>query len=133
MGCLLEDAGTLRSGQRTQVKYNPKIVIAYWIECGIPEPLVEYRFCSDRKWRFDFAWENWKGKWGAENCDRFPVALEVQGGIFIKGGHNRGAQMLKEWEKFNTAACLGWRLLYCQPKDLCMQSTVQLIKKALRI
>ena len=39
--------------------------------------------------------------------------------------------MLKEWVKLNTAAAMGWRLLYCQPKDLCMSQTVDIIREAL--
>lgn len=59
------------------------------------------------------------------------LALEVQGGIFIQGRHNRGAALLKEWEKLNAAAILGWRILFCQPQDLCMKDTVEMIRKAL--
>lgn len=72
----------------------------------IPPPLCEYRFHPVRKWRFDFAWPDAK------------VALEVQGGIWFGGRHTRGAALIKEWEKLNTAASLGWRILYCQPSDL---------------
>src|SRR5260363_87704 len=25
----------------------------------LPEPLREYRFDADRRWKFDFAWPNW--------------------------------------------------------------------------
>lgn len=71
--------------------------------------MYEYLFATEigRKWRFDIAWPDVK------------LAIEVNGGLWIAGGHNRGAQMLKDWEKWNTATVMGWRLLYCQPKDLC--------------
>jgi hypothetical protein len=111
--------------------YNPKIVIAFFKSEGIPEPKVEYKFHAERKWRFDFAWE--------ESCEpdpftlSLPLALEVQGGLFVHGGHNRGAQMLKEYEKTNEAAALGWRILHVQPKDLCLVSTANLIKQCLGI
>lgn len=39
--------------------------------------------------------------------------------------------MLKEWEKLNEAAALGWRVIYCQPDDLCTLATVDLIKRCL--
>jgi hypothetical protein len=61
------------------------------------------------------------------------VYLEVDGGIWIKGGHNRGAQMKKDWEKRNAATILGWRGLWVEPKDLCTTSTANMICEALGI
>lgn len=101
------------------MKYHPEIVAEYFAQCGVAEPVFEHRFHDVRKWRFDVAWPESK------------VALEVQGGIFVQGRHSRGAALLKEWEKLNTAACLGWRILYCQPKDLLTKQTVEIIKTAL--
>lgn len=101
------------------MKYKPSIVTAYFATLGIPAPEYEFRFHGTRKWRFDLAFP-------AER-----VAIEVQGGIWVAGGHNRGAQMLKDWEKYNEAACLGWRLLYCQPKDLTMLAFAETVKRAL--
>lgn len=101
------------------MKYNPKIVEAFWLSSGLPYSQTEFRFHPDRKWRFDFAWP---GKL---------VALEVQGGIFIQGRHSRGAALLKEWEKLNAAAGLGWRILYCQPKDLTTSALVETLRTAL--
>jgi hypothetical protein len=92
---------------------------AFFSEVGVPCPVFEYRFHSKRKWRFDMAWPDQK------------VALEVQGGIFSQGRHTRGAALLKEWEKLNTAATLGWRILYCQPNDLLKRDTATMIFSAL--
>lgn len=86
---------------------------------GLPEPVSEHRFHELRKWRFDFAWLKQR------------VALEVQGGIWTAGRHSRGAALLKEWEKLNAAAKMGWRILYCQPKDLCMVDTIATVRDAL--
>ena len=101
------------------MKYNPKIVSAFFESFGIPKPEFEHGFHEERKWRFDLAWPNQK------------IALEVDGGIWVNGGHNRGAQMKKEWEKSNTAASLGWRILKCEPKDLCMESTAKIVMESL--
>lgn len=99
--------------------FRTQLFLAALDDGGIPRPVAEYCFCSARKWRFDFAWIN----------DR--VALEVQGGIFRRGRHTQGAALLKEWEKLNTAACLGWRVLYCQPDDLLRLVTIDTIREAL--
>lgn len=109
-----------------KTSYNPKIVTAFFREEGIPEPTYEWRFHSSRKWRFDLAWVLFYENWG-----NVKVAIEVQGGIWQGGRHNRGAAMLKEWEKLNEAAAMGWRILYCQPQDLCTVAFAQIIKRTL--
>ena len=86
---------------------------------GITPPAPEYWFAKPRRWRFDYAWPEHK------------LALEVQGGIWTKGRHTRGAAMLKEWEKLNTAAEMGWRILYCQPKELLKEQMALTIVHAL--
>lgn len=86
---------------------------------GIPEPVYELKYHPTRKWRWDLCWP-----------DKL-VALEVNGGIFIRGRHSRGAALLKEWEKLNTAASLGWRVLFCQPADLCTNDMAEVIIKTL--
>jgi hypothetical protein len=101
------------------MKYNPKIVIAFFVQCGLPKPEIEYRFHPDRKWRFDFAWPEQR------------VYLEVQGGIWISGGHSRGAGMKRDWEKFNAATVLGWRPIFVEPKLLATQDLVGIIGTAL--
>ncbi|MFN4294959.1 MAG: hypothetical protein ACK4JD_12600 [Thermoflexales bacterium] len=72
----------------------------------IESPLAEYRFHPTRKWRFDFAWPS-----------RL-LALEVQGGLWVYGRHNRAASYLRDAEKFNAAAVLGWRILLLTPQQL---------------
>ena len=84
----------------------------------IPEP--EFRFHPVRMWRFDMAFVPQK------------VAIEVQGGLFTNGRHSRGAALLKEHEKLNTAATLGWRILYRTPQNLTTMTTVDLLKQALQ-
>ena len=101
------------------MKYNPDIVTAYFKENGIPEPTYEYKFHPVRRWRMDIAWVEQK------------VFLEVDGGIWINGGHSRGAQMKKDWEKMNTAAGMGWRILKCEPKDLCTEGMIEVIRNAI--
>jgi hypothetical protein len=103
------------------MKYQPAIVLAWFAQNEIPSPLLEHKFALPRKWRFDFAWPAHK------------VALEVQGGIWNGGRHSRGASLLKEWEKLNQAAIQGWRILYCQPKDLCTTAMIETLEAALNV
>lgn len=122
-------------------KHNPILVTAFFKSYGIPKPEYEYVFHPTRKWRFDMAWvlnvawiESGVGKemgFHESGQTQLRVYLEVDGGIWIKGGHNRGAQMKKDWEKRNAATELGWRGLWCEPKDLMTKQTADLIRSAL--
>lgn len=103
------------------MKYNPKIAVAYFVQSGLPRPEIEFQFLKTRKWRFDFAWPQ-RG-----------IALEVEGGIWTGGRHSRGAGMAKDMEKYNTAALRGWMVLRVQPIDLCLLSTVQMLKAAMLV
>jgi len=94
---------------------------ALCVAMGLPLPVLEHRFHPVRKWRFDFAFPEYK------------VALEVEGGIWLpKGGrHNRPVGMVKDMEKYNTAAEMGWRILKVEPKRLMTSATVEMIKRAI--
>ena len=84
---------------------------------GLPAPVDEYRFHDARKWRFDFCWP------------RALVAIEVDGGVWVRGRHNRGAGMIKDFEKINEATALGWEVLRVTPAQLCTSYTVGLLKR----
>ena len=62
----------------------------------LPIPETEHRFHPVRRWRFDFAWPEYK------------VAVEVQGGIWSRGAHVRGLGYQKDCSKRNEAQLLGW-------------------------
>lgn len=64
----------------------------------IPAFVTEHRFAPKPlpAWRFDFAWPALK------------IAAEVEGGIWVKGAHTRGAGYEKDCKKYNEAALLGW-------------------------
>jgi very-short-patch-repair endonuclease len=68
-------------------------------DVGLPEPEREYRFHPTRRWRFDFAWPD------------YMLAAEVEGGVWVRGAHNRGAGFIKDCIKYNEAALLGWTVL----------------------
>jgi len=61
-------------------------------------PVREFMFSPPRRWRFDFAYPDKK------------IAIECEGGIWSGGRHSRGSGFVKDCEKYNTAAKLGWRV-----------------------
>ena len=65
----------------------------------LTSPIVEYRFHDTRKWRFDLAWPEIK------------LAVEVHGGAFTQGRHNRGLGFTADREKMNEALLLGWQVI----------------------
>lgn len=107
------------------ISYNPKFVLAFFRQAGIPDPSFEFHFAKKelgRDWRFDLAWPDYK------------VAIEVQGGIWkkdVRSAHARGSGLLKDYEKANAAACLGWRVMYLIPEELMKLRTTQLVASAL--
>lgn len=127
---------------------NPQVVIRCWEQMGLPRAVAEHRFCPGRKWRFDYAFPAQSKAQGlkpkvsraaapaldvsleTKDCPG-GVAIEVQGGIWTRGRHTRGAALVKEWEKLNTAAALGWRVLYCAPGGELSRDFVQLLEQAL--
>lgn len=101
--------------------YKPAIVAAFFKSEGLPPFVTEHHFHTERKWRFDFAWLEEK------------VALEVEGGCFVFGGHSRGAGMRKDMEKYNSATLLGWRVLRVMPESLCRVETCYMLKRVLGV
>lgn len=81
------------------------------------EPIEHgYRFHPVRKWQFDFA---------------FPekmVAVEMEGGVFTKGGHTRGKHYTEDCDKYNEAQAMGWRVMRYTIKHL-EQRPVQVIEQ----
>lgn len=81
----------------------------------------EFKFHESRRWRFDYAWEPYK------------VALEVEGGIWTGGRHTHPSGFVRDMEKYNAAAVLGWRVLRCTPATLRTTATIKMIAIALSV
>lgn len=71
---------------------------------GLPEPHPEYCGIPGRKYRFDFAWP------------ALMLAVEIEGGQYVNGRHNRPAGYAEDCEKYNLAALEGWVVLRFTPK-----------------
>jgi very-short-patch-repair endonuclease len=69
----------------------------------------EFRFHPTRKWRADFAHLESK------------TLIEIEGGIYINGRHNRPAGFAADLEKYLEAALAGWRVIRLGPNELTME------------
>jgi very-short-patch-repair endonuclease len=67
--------------------------------CGLT-PVREYRFSPSRGFRADFAWPDVR------------LLVEIDGGTWTRGRHNRGAGYTKDCAKGNHAVVLGFRTLH---------------------
>lgn len=108
----------------------------------LPEPEREYRFgrvavgdaphppakpgvrkrlrdSGLRDWRFDFAWPE------------HHLAVEVEGGTWTRGRHNRGSGFAEDCEKYNAAAELGWTVLRYPGQSVLDGSAVTQIERLL--
>lgn len=106
--------------RRSQSAVGSGLMFRELCACSLlPLPVAEHRFAPPRRWRFDYAWIDQK------------LALEVQGGLFVQGRHSRGAALLKEHEKLNAAAALGWRVCFVTPQQVASGAAVDIVRKAL--
>ena len=79
----------------------------------------EFRFHQARRWRFDFAHPESK------------IAVEVEGGAWGNGRHNRPAGFIADMEKYNQAALMGWVVLRYTPQQVASGEAVNQIEGAL--
>jgi hypothetical protein len=92
----------IKRGQ-SQAEIERPAFLAACDAIGLARPVAEHEFALPRGWRFDYAWPAHK------------VALEVQGGVFMFGGHTDPSGFAKDMEKWNAAAERGWLVTYCIP------------------
>lgn len=100
---------------------EPEEVWAEWLtEKGLAPFERQFLFCDNRLWRFDFAWP------------KLGVAVEIEGGVWVNGRHIRPSGFIKDMEKYNTAAILGWKVLRYLPKQVGAIYALTEIKMAMK-
>ncbi len=89
-------------------------------EAGLPEPVREYKALKDRQYPWDFAWPKQR------------LLVEIQGGIYQRGAHSRGAGIERDMEKLNLATLAGYRSLQFSRGMIEDGTAVETIRKALK-
>lgn len=84
----------------------------------LPLPEREYQFASPRRWRFDYAWPD------------YTVALEREGGIWIRGRHSRGQGFERDCQKYAEAVLLGWRVFRASTRQMDDGTALGWVKRA---
>ena len=96
--------------------------LVMWLQTSsVPAPVREHAFHPTRKWRFDFAWVDQQ------------IAVEVEGGSWVGGAHNRGQGFEKDCEKYAEAAIAGWRVLRVTTDMVEDGRAIQYIERALGV
>lgn len=79
----------------------------------------EFRFCPERRWRYDYA------------IPAHKIALEVEGGVWTNGRHTRAQGFLGDVEKYNWGTLMGWRIFRTTPSALYSADTLNLLREAI--
>lgn len=96
-------------------------LVAYCRAGGRAEPVTEWEFHPDRRWRFDYAWP------------AHLIALEVEGLTHEGGRHQTIKGYSHDLEKYNAAGLTGWLVLRCTYKMLSDGTVYRLLDEAFRL
>jgi very-short-patch-repair endonuclease len=82
---------------------------------------TEFIFASPRKWRSDYRVKNTK------------VLIEFEGGLFAKGkqGHSSVSGILRDMEKYNSAALLGYTVIRIAPNHVTSGQALKWVEEAI--
>jgi hypothetical protein len=111
---------TIKRVTRNAESSRQAVFVALLKQRGLPHPHREYQFEPSRRWRADYCWPE-RG-----------IILEVEGAVWTRGRHTRGSGFLKDMEKYNHAATLGYRVVRVTPQTLCTEDTISMLTSLLK-
>jgi len=77
-----------------------------WLAIQGPELTRELKFVPNRKFRADFCHVPTK------------TLIEIEGGVFVRGRHNRPSGFIKDCEKYNLATFFGYSIFRLTPPQI---------------
>jgi hypothetical protein len=99
-------------GFLTDVKKTPianALLEMHMTELGLVF-MREFQFNPGRKWRFDYLLV------GSQHGKK--IAIEIEGAIFTRGRHTRGAGYQRDLEKYNNATAAGFKVYRFSTQDV---------------
>lgn len=107
---------------RAPKKLSPgEEALAMHFQCYKILVVREYQFDKSRRWRFDFA------------IPSKALGIEVEGGTWTNGRHNRGSGMAADCIKYNTAVLRGWRVLRFTTEQVVSGLAIDTILQAMEL
>lgn len=85
------------------------------------ELIAEFKFCPTRRWRADFT------------IVGYPILIEKDGAVWTGGRHVRPAGFIKDQEKTNTAASMGYFVLRFTTHDIMNTKSLELINNTIKM
>ena len=105
--------------QLDAVRASPAWVLEYKFAPLVPSADGK-KLINVRRWAFDLA------------CPTKLISVEVEGGLFVAGGRHGGARsVVRDLEKRNAAATLGWRTIHVTPSMVKSGEALRLVKALL--
>lgn len=80
----------------------------------------QFRFCLARRWKADFA------------LNDSMTLIEVEGGVWINGAHNRGKRFEEDCLKYAEAAIMGWKVLRFSTGQVKNGTALEMIKRLIK-
>ena len=104
---------------RFRAKHSPSKLeerfLLLWRLAGGPPLELEFKFHAERRWRADFAHLESR------------TLIEIEGGIWVNGRHNRAAGFNADLEKYLEAGLLGWRVFRFGPDQITRENVARLV------
>lgn len=103
--------------------------LAYQLDLAKIEYEREFQAIEGRRFRWDFCFpvDSWM-----VGLPSSPILLEVQGAIFVKGGHSTGTGIMRDHEKNNLAVVNGYRVLYANGPTIKSGEALRWVQEAVK-
>lgn len=88
---------------------------------GLPPPVEEFKAIPKRRFRWDLAYP--------ESL----ILIEIQGGIWHRGGHSTGTGITRDCEKLNLASLAGFHCFAFTSGHIADGSALKTVQKALQL
>ena len=86
---------------------------------------AEFKFHAERDWRFDYVLSLDASRPHGTDL----IAIEIEGGVWQQGRHNRAAGYLRDMEKYREAAALGYRVYRFSPQEVLNGTALEFLKR----
>ena len=114
-----------KSTKRTEIEDG----LALQLDLAGIQYIREYKAIPGRKFKWDFCFPSDCWMMGLPSSS---ILLEVQGGIWVQGGHSTGTGIERDMEKLNLATVNGFRVLQVGKKHVKNGEALRWVQEAVK-